>query len=183
MSSFVINKIEYVKAAGFIAATVETLNHFREPVVRIWNKRENRVYYAEDVYSDFVRLYRVNVAAVAEQYNDDEIRQYNDAAEYREEFERAKGKGRELMTNGYTIGSAESRKKLQFVVYSTINFFHSIQYQIEDDENTKRALRILNKYYRGLYNVLRRCDGVSQDDIQTWGSFDVLDDDETSAAG
>lgn len=174
MSSFVINKCEYVKAAGFCAAMLEMQNYYREPVIRLWNRRENRVRNAEDTYKEFVRLYNINAAAVAEQYH--EAEPAKDNAEYRREFNEAKEKTLDLMRRGYTMGGMDDRQKLRRAVYMCLNFFSSARYQIDGDEFTKSALRILNKWYRGFYEVLRKVDGISDESVASWGSFDVFDD-------
>lgn len=175
MSSFVIDKREYTKAAGFMAAVIETKNYYREPVMYLWNRRQNRPYEAADVLSDFRRVYAINAAAVAEQYHDAQREQ--DSADYLAEFEAAKAAGLQLMRRGYTMGQADAVKSLRRAVYGVISFLRSAQYQIEGEEHEKRFFRIVNKYYRGLYAVLQRLDGFTSDEIGCWGSFDAMDTD------
>lgn len=175
MSSFVIDKKEYTKAAGFLAAVIETKNYYREPVVYLWNKRERRPYEAEDVRRDLQRVYTINAAAVAEQYHDAQREQ--DSADYLAEFEAAKAAGIQLMRRGYALGNPDAVKDLRRAVYGVISFLHSARYQIEGEDYEKRFFRIVNKYYRGLYAVLQKLDGFTSDEIGCWGSFDALDPD------
>ncbi|MCF2662523.1 hypothetical protein [Pseudoflavonifractor phocaeensis] len=175
MSSFVIDKKEYTKAAGFLAAVIETKNYYREPVMYLWNRREHRPYEAEDVRRDLQRVYAINAAAVAEQYHDHQREQ--DSADYLTEFEAAKATGLQLMRRGYTLEQPDAVKDLRRAVYGVISFLRSAQYQIEGEEHEKRFFRIVNKYYRGLYAVLQRLDGFTSDEIGCWGSFDALDPD------
>lgn len=173
MSSFVISKGEYAKAAGFLSAIVEAKNYYREPVLSLWNKAQCRRYTAEDVRRDFSRLYEINAAAVAEQYHDPEREHDPDAHDAA--FAAGKSRGEQLMRQGYSMERSKPRRDLQRATYGCIQFFHSALHQIESDEYQRRALRILNKYFRGLYEVLRKLDGVTDDDCRSWGSFDALD--------
>lgn len=169
MSSFVINKCEYMKVAGLFAALAECEDYYREPVFRVWNNRENRVYNAEDIRRDFVRLYNINAAAVAKQYGDEVVA--SDGAEYMHQF----NKVRADITMMWRYKDAK-RKQLKITFYGVIRFFCSVSYQIEDDENTRRSLMIMNKYYRNLYKALRIADGICDDDLSDyWGAFDISD--------
>ena len=172
MSSFVVSKSEYTKAAGFLAALVEAKNYYRDPVLSLWNRRRGGYYTAEDVLKDFHRLYRINAEAVAAQYGDPEPEK--DTADYGEGFKNAKARGEDLMRRGYTLDQQTARRDLQRATYGCIMFFRSALYQIEGDEFERRALMILNKYFRGLYEVLRKLDGLTEDDFRSWGSFDAL---------
>lgn len=173
MSSFVIAKGEYAKAAGFLAAIIEAKNYYREPVMSLWNKTQGRRYTADDVRRDFSNLYRINAAAVAAQYGDREPE--NDTTTHDAEFLAAKARGAALMHKGYTMEQQTARRELQRATYGCIMFFRSAMYQIEGEQYERRALRILNKYFRGLYEVLRKLDGVTDEDCRSWGSFDALD--------
>ena len=178
MSSFVISKSEYIKAAGFLAAVTEARNYYREPVLSLWKRSEARRYTAEDVRKDFAALYRINAAAVAEQYGDREPE--NETATYAAVFLAAKARGADLMRRGYMQGSGTAVHELRRATYGLVMFLRSAMYQIEGDEYERRALRILNKYYRGLYAMLQKLDGLTDDDVRSWGSFDALDAEEVS---
>ena len=57
MSSFIIEKREYVKCAGLLFGYEEA-------------KRDNHRWYLDHLYDWFVRCYELNVASVNEQYGD-----------------------------------------------------------------------------------------------------------------
>lgn len=176
MSSFVIAKEEYIKAAGFMAAIAATQNHFGGPVLRLWNSKERRLYTDEDFRRDARRLYEINVKAVAEQYRDDEPE--TDPDDYAAAFDAAKRQGAELMRKGYQLENMRQHNHLQRAIYSTINFFDSARCQIEGDEYTRRALMVMNKYYRGMYDILRKLDHIPSEDINSWGRFEALEGDD-----
>lgn len=153
MSSFVIGKEEYTKCAGFLAAIVEKPNYYREPTLRLWNKKETRLYTAEDVLHDFQRLYEINANAVALQYGNNAKDQ--DGTTYEDTFTSCKDDGKRLLSGG----TAKDQLK---AIFEAIHFFRSIQYQIEDEDNTRQALMILNKYYRGLYDLVQTLSGIHE---------------------
>lgn len=170
MSSFVIAKTEYIRAAAFLAAVAEHTDYYGDPVLSLWNARTGRRYTAEDIHADFSRLYQINARAVAEQYHD--ATPETDGDDYMTGFNRTKNHAKQLLSRGYTFDREQERKTLQRTVYSLIHFLNSAQYQIEGEEHTRRALRIMNKYYRGLYDLLRKLDGFTAEDLQPfWGSF------------
>lgn len=172
MSSFVVSKINYVRAAAFLSAAAEHQNYYGEPVLSLWNQQTCRRYTSDDIRADFERLYEINAAAVALQYGDPQPE--SDPVSYFEEFAEAKGKAAHLFNRGYTFERETDCKLLKHNTYGLIQFFDSVRYQIEDKDNTRRALRIMNKYYRGLYSILIKLDGIGSDEQQAyWGSFDV----------
>ncbi len=176
MSSFVIAKREYVKAAGFLAAVVDCENYYREPALRLWHKREQRLYTAADVWRDMCRLFEINAAAVAKQYGDES--READPSDYEVEFAATFEAGKQLLNKGYRLHNSGMVRETQRVIYCVIQFFKSALYQIEDEENHRRALRIMNKYFRGLYDVLQALDYICNDDCDCWGRFDALDPEE-----
>ena len=173
MSSFVISKHEFVAAAGFCAAAAEHLNYYREPCLRVWNKRNNRVSTADDIRADFVRLYELNAKSVALQY-DEEIE--TDSNTYDNVFSDFKGKSSHLFNRGYTFERDTDRRCLQKTIYGLLRFFDCIKYQIEDDDCARRALNILNKYYRAIPAILRRLDSVHDEQLSDyWGEFKLAE--------
>lgn len=75
MSSFAIEKREYIKAAGLVAGIVKA----RE--VWIFNHRTQRNSEPEDFYDEFVRCFEMNAVSVQEQYHEDVP--WSDSNEYR----------------------------------------------------------------------------------------------------
>ena len=172
MSSFVINKCSYIKCAAVFAALADCRDYYRDPVFREWNKRERRNYIDDDFKKDFTRLYEINAAAVRDQYND--ATAASDAENYNADFERIRQNIVELWR--VKSNNFEKRAILQRTLYGVIRFFRSVQYQIEGDEYTRRALMIMNKYYRGLYKALRIVDNVADEDLSGyWGDFDIAE--------
>ena len=169
MSSFVINKASYIKCAGLFAALADCKDYYRDPVFRVWNKRTNNTYNAADIRADFERLYAINAAAVAEQYNDDTLAA--DSNDYRADFDRIYS---EIKSRWNARDSLENRRVLKITFYGVIRFFQSVQYQIEGDEYARRALMIINKYYRGLYKAIQIVDNITNEDLSGyWGDFDI----------
>ena len=85
MSSFVIDKQEYIKAGGFFAGLAEQLNYYREPVIYWWDSTKGDLLDAEDYYKAFASLYEMNARSVMLQYGD--RRAESDEADYRDDFE------------------------------------------------------------------------------------------------
>ena len=53
MSSFVISKEEYIKAAGFFAGIAEQKNFYKENVIYWWSDNKKRILTADDYYFAF----------------------------------------------------------------------------------------------------------------------------------
>ena len=126
MSSFVINKFEYVKAAGLMygIASAERFPH-------LW--------FMKNVYNWFVKAYELNVKSVNEQYHDNSGVDING---YDELFEIYKARGKALSFSDYTLGNI--RPKL-------LNFFDSVLYQIENVEYNKEVSYIFYQCAKKLY--------------------------------
>lgn len=108
MSSFVISKIEYIKAAGLMYGIEES-------------NRYPHDWFLRNAYDNFVMCYEANEKSVAEQYGED----YTiNTFEYKETFEFYRRKGRHLIAKGYRN---ELKKMMK-------QFFDSSLYQIENEE-------------------------------------------------
>ena len=107
MSSFIVPKIEYMKAAGLLYGFE-------------YAKREPHAWYLDHLKEQFLRCYELNVASVNEQYNDYEKA---DECDYNEIFEAYKDFGRKCYNT----------KRKEFV-YSMLMFFRSVNYQVENEE-------------------------------------------------
>lgn len=116
MSSFVICKDEYVKAAGLICGIEES-------------KRHSSRYFMQRVYNRFVEVYEMNVASVNEQYGDNDA---PDEEEYLGVFERYKKIGEKIW-----LGDDENKKTE--LRASLVKFFMSSEYQIENEEMNEKA--------------------------------------------
>lgn len=109
MSSFVIDKREYIKAAGLMYGIEASNNHPHR-------------YFLENVRKNFVKCYELNVDSVNEQYGDDSGK---DGCEYDDLF------------NEYcSIGKVVKSDVFHFTEFrfNLMKFFRSVLYQIENEE-------------------------------------------------
>lgn len=116
MSSFVINKIEFVKAAGLMYGIEES-------------KQTPFRYFLENVRDNFVKVFEFNALSVAEQYGDDDP--YVDELTYDSTFEEYRRKGRTIWTLDSSRTCPMNKKELKNAL---TKFFHSVLYQIENTE-------------------------------------------------
>lgn len=105
MSSFTINKKDYIKAAGLLYGMEAA-------------KRDSHKWYLDHLYKDFVRCYELNLASVNEQYYEDKK---PDSNEYLDVFEEYKKKGNKIF---FSTKKRELAKGLW-------HFFRSAMYQTE----------------------------------------------------
>ena len=111
MSCFVIDKKEYIKAAGLMYG-IESTDRCPHSV------------FLRNVLRKFKECYRLNVESVAERYNEEP---FEDGNEYPDLFEEYKMKGT-LAWLGL-LGST-SRTDLR---KGLLNFFESVEYQVENE--------------------------------------------------
>lgn len=109
MSSFVVNKSEFVKAAGLMYG-IEA------------SKQHSHRYFLENVRKRFTECYELNVESVNEQYDDESAK---DGCEYDSLFEKYRQIGLNVRFN------AEQFKELRT---GLMQFFRSVLYQIENEE-------------------------------------------------
>ena len=129
MSSFVISKIEYIKAAGLMYG--------------LESKRKcPHTFFLENVKAKFEQLYRLNVLSVAEQYGDDPDTIGEDGCSYDSVFNTYKAKGK-------SIGEFE----LPTIKNGLFQFFESILYQIENPDMNKEASAFLYKCTAKLIDI------------------------------
>lgn len=126
MSSYVIDKKEYIKAAGLVRGYELA-------------KSNSHVYLIEHVYDWFARCYQLNVASVNEQYDTDDT---SDNEEYRDVFE-------EYTQYGIRIYSTPAREKL---AYSLWKFFRSAIYQIDNEQMEREVQSIFYICLTRLFN-------------------------------
>lgn len=112
MSSFVINKSEYVKAAGLMYG-IEA------------SKKSPHRYFLENVRKNFVKCYELNVDSVNEQYGDESGK---DCSDYDYEFTQYCKIGERIRCGVY------DRMTFQELRINLMQFFRSVLYQIENEE-------------------------------------------------
>lgn len=88
MSSFIISKIEFIKAAGLMCGYEE-------------GKRDPHKYFIDNVRKEFEHAYALNVASVNEQYGDNEEPEEDN---YDEVFEAYRKTGALIRNDGYKMG-------------------------------------------------------------------------------
>lgn len=70
MSSYVIDKKEYIRCAGYIAGLQEAKNRFNESTLYLYNHEAGRLYSRQDIVFEIFNLLKANTLSVCVQYND-----------------------------------------------------------------------------------------------------------------
>lgn len=117
MSSFVIDKKEYMKAAGLMYGIENAKQHTHR-------------YFLDNVRAKFVRCYELNVASVNEQYG---VNDAPDELSYDYIFKRYSTLG-DRIKNGLVEGTS-----YQWLRRRLMRFFSSVLYQIENEEMSKEV--------------------------------------------
>jgi len=123
MSSFIVSKREFIKAAGLMCGYEEA-------------KRDSHKWFIDHVRQEFEHAYALNVASVNEQYGDDEP-EMPETEQYDDVFEDYRKMGTLIYTEGYKMGIictkvADVMDKPTFRK-SMFLFFRSVLYQIENE--------------------------------------------------
>lgn len=167
MSSFVISKSEYMKAAGFLAGLAAEKDCYREQLLRMWNSKDNRVMNDQDFIDAFTTLYNFNALSVQKQYKDNEPEA--DKNTYAKEFKAAKKATQQMVLDWHL----ERNRNVEMTIYKFQSFSSSILYQIEDPELSDKARFFLAKVQMKLFEVLRNFNGISEEDTTSWGDFNI----------
>lgn len=147
MSSFIINKEDYIKAAGLSAGIAKATN------VYLYDEKNHREMTTADYYSKFSEIFEMNSLSVQEQYNDKES--YNDYKDYANTFDRYYKKGLKV---SMTTRDIEAVAELNF-------FFRSVLYQIEKPAYYYQAKNFLDTL------VIKLFEKVHPVESENWGSF------------
>lgn len=148
MSSFIISKVNFVKAAGLMYGIEET-------------KRDKHEYFMEHCRERFERCYLLNVASVNEQYGDSTL---PEEGSYDAEFETFRDLGRRI------YGGSDRRMNRQQLRPRLLKFFGSVLYQIENDA----AHRAVAEWFFICTEKLFGPEIHAVDDW--WGDVDLLED-------
>ena len=152
MSSFVISKEEYIKAAGIVAGCA---GFYRDFWVYDYKTKRNAT--EEDYYNNFCTCYKLNAKSVQAQYEDPEAE--TDPEEYKETFQAYKKKAVQYITGNNT-------KKIYFELKS---FFRSALYQTEDKKASVQMEMFFNRILNQLFDYMFH----PSEDIGSWGSLDI----------
>lgn len=162
MSSFVISKVEYIKAAGFVAGIVKESKtvHFTANI-RLWDAEQQREMNTRDIHAAFEKCYELNAANVYEYYSpnhpDEELATDSDAYNY--EFTQYMTIGRKMYHNP---------EKLRKAIFNLRDFFGSACYQTaENDEYYNRMESFLNRILVAVMGPLY------PHECECWGKFNV----------
>jgi hypothetical protein len=141
MSSFIVGKKEFVKAAGLMCGYEEA-------------KRDSHKYFVENVRKEFEHAYALNVISVNEQYGDNEM---PDEESYDDVFEAYRKKGALIQREGYASDNGVIFHKVEDVMdkrtfaRSMWTFFNSVLYQIENDAAERAVAALFYSCLRKLY--------------------------------
>ena len=155
MSSFIVSKREFIKAAGLMCGYEGA-------------KRDSHVWFVENVRKEFEHAYALNVLSVNEQYGDNEAPEEDS---FDDVFEAYRKEGALIYKEGY--GSGVIATKVADVMdkrtfrKSMWHFFNSVLYQIENDT----AHRAVSELF---YNCLKL---LYEDEIRSvngwWGEIEL----------
>ena len=156
MSSFVIDKVEYIKAAGVIAGIFEVKK--RRGDMWMYDYHNNvRINDAADMYCLFTDFYFMNLRSVEDQYKEPHTE--GDGLKYESEFQRYRNKG---VDTAIFSGERFARvlKKLNV-------FFQGALYQVENDEYSTAMRKV---FYEILSDLLEY---YFSSDSEGWAEFNL----------
>jgi hypothetical protein len=154
MSSFVIDKKEFVKAAGIVSG----IAYYAGDRFYMWDAEKNRKMDGEAIYEKFCECYRLNAESVAWQYRDEKPESDN-------------GRYAQELADGFLIGKriASDNGKLAKMIAKLQAFFSSVRYQIEEPKAEAKVTAFLNEVIAKLVGTLR------YDQDSNWGELDLDD--------
>ena len=155
MSSFVISKKEYIKAAGIVAGIAASYkNGIHE--FWFWDYETQRNSTPEDFYRHFAEFHTMNALSVQEQYDDDTAEL--DSEEYRDTFSVYMRKGKAA-----TMTPAEMKRYF----LNLRKFFRSCQYQTEKESYNWK----MKMYFNELLNTI--VGYVLPGETESWGTLEL----------
>ena len=152
MSSFVISKKQYVKAAGIIAGISESARDFW-----LYDYEAGRNSTPDDYYNRFSECYNMNALSVQDQYGDTEPE--TDGDDYKDIFKEYRKKGKDI----YFFGD---KKK---AIIELLHFFNSALYQTETEAY---YFKMQLYFYRIIVALLQYCDS-SYHNSESWGTLEL----------
>lgn len=158
MSSFIIDRSEFVKAGAYLGAFTE-MKANSEPILYKYLEKENRLANAEDIVEIFLKLYNCNVESVNEQYNE------TNATSLPEVNANDKLVIQSIKHKIYTYGA---KTKIHGLL-GLQKFLRSVNYQIDYDEKGI-ARDLINKICADILQVIYY---YSDYDSTDWGEFNL----------
>lgn len=153
MSSFIISKEEYIKAAGTVAGLAESLPHFW-----LYDYETGRNATQEDYYRMFTECYTMNAMSVKEQYHDPEL--FTDGSSYKRTFDDYRKKGRSA-----GLHRGEDFKR---ITAELVNFFSSAVYQTEKEPYFWKMQTLFNRITAELMPHI-----LKEYEPRSWGTFEI----------
>ena len=154
MSSYIISKQEYMKAAGLVSGIAS------EKEVWIYDFEKGRNSTPEDYKRRFTDIFQMNAASVKEQYHGDNVGvPGEDPDEYADAFNGFYKLGKQLCYNGGAV--------LRKGIDELNSFFGSILYQIENDDYNEKAANYLDKVLVALYKA------AAGRELDSWGTLEI----------
>ncbi|MBQ7156932.1 MAG: hypothetical protein IJR86_03945 [Bacteroidaceae bacterium] len=136
MSSFVVSKVMFIRAAGLMYGIEES-------------KRDVHKWFLEHVRKDFEHAYTLNVYSVNEQYERNDL---PDEKSYDEDFENYRKIGRDIYESKSTGLMKNAMPWPQFR-YMMMNFFGGVMYQIENDYASRAVSEL---FYRCIVKLFEQ---------------------------
>jgi len=162
MSSFVIDKMSYVRV-GAIVAGIAKATRGTERELWIYDYDNCRNMKGTDYSDKFVECYNLNVESVCKQYAHDPVygnpETYKDENDYLDEYVRYFKYG-QLVVN--------DTMALMDVIWNLTNFSRSVSYQIEDPVCNEVVMSFFNMVIAKLVHIAEIGEGREQ-----WGHFDL----------
>ena len=144
MSSYVVGKEEFVKAAGLIRGFEESKSH-------------PHGWFVAHVREWFNEAFEMNAKSVAEQYHDEEV--YEDDLAYDSTFWKYREMGERIGMGYGELKKDELRKRL-------MQFFSSVLYQIENDEMHERVAALF-------FKCIAKFEPEDGDNDYWWGKIEI----------
>ena len=158
MSSYVVPKSEYIKAAGIIAGIVTIKNNARRSDFWVYDYELRRNMQPNDYYIRMAECYDMNAISVQEQYGDSEPERDNN--QYLDIFLAYKRKGMDCAMN------PEKLRKAWFVLN---DFFRCAEYQTEKYAYLFRMKMLFNEI---LVQLMRLTDSRPEEG-KHWSDIDM----------
>lgn len=161
MSSFLIDRIEYIKAGAFLGYFAQ--NSDTEPYIYKYLYNEGRLAKQKDIINMFIDLYNINAQSINDQYGDEsKTTDYELTPEER------------ISVGNYTRIAKDmlmmSRRETTKSLLALHHFLRSVNYQIEGKHSDK-AWKILTELSWYMLNVVQE---LNKDyDEHNWGEFNL----------
>ena len=167
MSSFIIDKREFIKIAGLLAGLQNTEAHDSAKSIYWWNPEAMKLHDDESIMALMASCWRYNALSVCRQYNDpiSSLEAYKISDKEKTAlFNEYKKIGRNLINNIYPDAA------LKDYFYALVKFASSYSYQTEDEVMNKAGMEILQE---ALYLIAKKAFFKEYEASQAWGEFTI----------